>query len=34
MSKIFSVNPNVWQLLPELEIGLVYGYRHESIDKV
>lgn len=34
MSKIFSVNPDIWQLLPELEIGLVYGYRHESIDKV
>ncbi|PIT57434.1 B3/B4 domain-containing protein [Snodgrassella alvi] len=33
MSKIFSVNSDVWQLIPELEIGIVSGYRQESTDK-
>lgn len=34
MSKIFTVNSEVWKLIPELEIGIVSGYRQESTDKV
>lgn len=34
MTRSFTVNKEVWQLIPELEIGIVIGYRQDSIEKV
>jgi len=34
MSQTFSVNADVWQLIPDLEIGVITGHRQELTDKV